>query len=552
MSDADQRPDESDPDLDLDLDETTPEPAAAEATPVEQVQPQEPAEVPKRSLLTMWLMQVGLWAMALVIVAVPMGLTALISESLAQTPAQPPLPDAAISAQDRLAWRAQGAQLPANAPPVVLSYRDVRPGAGDRHAVSPEAFERQLVALAEAGYRTVGSQEYVDYLNGAPAGPRSVYVTIDDGTAGLYRFADRVLQRQHMRAAAYLVSSRVGTHKPYYLTWKQVRQMRDSGRWDFEAHTHDLHTRGPVGTDRVNGSLLTGRAWDPKTDQPETRDQHRARVSVDLSAQLSDFALHGLPRPQLFSYPFSDLGSHTDSEALQDTRTMIGDMFVGAFTNRPDGPSSTSRRAAAAGEIRRIEVNGDTTPAALVAEVGSWTAIPPDRRDPLQDPGRWWDERAGGVPKIDVFLHNAPSAQERYVRAAYAPFASADWTDYQVDADIQGLKTGVNNANLAVRVGSAAELTIRVSHDGVQVVDPATKAIKARQALTPADRHHVQIKVAAGATLVQVDKGSAMRIATNGGPADTGGLAIAARSDARQALPTFTALTVSTLDPAAE
>lgn len=491
-----------------------------------------------------WLLRMGLWALALAIVVLPVGVAHYLLTDTDRLPSQIATAGSLATASELAAWRSAGAALPANAAPVVLCYHDIRPGSSDGYVVSPRLFERQLMALGAAGYRTLTSQEYLAYLAGAPAGPRSVYLTFDDGTEGLYLYADQILARQHMHGASYLISGRVGTHRPYYLTWAEVTMMAGSGRWDFQAHTHDLHTRGPVGAGQTDGSLLTGRAWRPADHRLETDAQHAARVWQDISAQLQDFQRHRLPRPQLFAYPFSDLGSNQDKGTVGATASFIDSTYRAAFTNEASTPAPTSRRSRAGGEIQRIEIFGDTSPVNLLVQVARWTAVAPDGLSPLRDPDRWWDTWTRRVPPAGLF--DGRTTKARYVQASYAPFASADWIDYRVAANVEGLVDGENNANITVRVGGSSSLTLRVGYAGLQVVGPAGTLLRSPR-LRPSAQHCLRVDVADRETLIVADGNRIATVHSAGGPRATGGLALALRGDRDAVMPRLSGLTVSAL-----
>jgi biofilm PGA synthesis lipoprotein PgaB len=504
-----------------------------------------------RQRLSFWFTRLGLWGMALLTISIPVGATLKVMghlDGIVVPAALPSLPPVPVTDAERRQWRAIGAGLPADAPPIVLAYHDVRPSPRDRHVVTPDMLERQLTALSEAGFRTIGSAEYAAYLRGGPVGPRSVYLTFDDGTGGLYLYADQVLARLKMRAASYLISGRMGTHQPYYLTWPQVQIMAGSGRWDFQAHTHDLRTRGPVGEDRSDGSLLTGRAWNPATGRLESDAEHEQRVRADVAAQLDDFARQKLPEPLLFAYPFSDLGPRKDRATVAATAKIIDDTYVASLTNNDETAAPTSRRSSAGGRIQRIEVFGDTQPDDLVSRVATWTAIAPGGT-PLQDAGRWWDPSTGTVPSIDAFRGKAkPPAGKAYLQATYAPFATADWNDYRVVATVRDLDPEGGNANVTVRVGGTGSLTVRTSHNGVQVVSASGSAL-ARIETVPGPQHRVEISVATNSTSIRVDNGPAKTLKSAGGPRGTGGIGIALRRDGSARLPAFSDLRVSALRP---
>ena len=96
-----------------------------------------------------------------------------------QVSEQHPTPAAVLTPDQLAAATAAGAGLPSRTPPVVLSYHDVRPIAptkkypdprtnpGYHFVVTPEAFDAQLTALQAAGYTSITSDQYVDYLTAA-------------------------------------------------------------------------------------------------------------------------------------------------------------------------------------------------------------------------------------------------------------------------------------------------------------------------------------------------------------------------------------------------
>jgi len=455
-------------------------------------------------------------------------------------------PPSTSTPDDLTTWRSMGEGLPERAAPVVLAYHDIRPQSSDRYIVSPVELDRQLTALAAAGYRTLTSAEFVAYLRGGPTPPRSVYLTFDDGTSGLYAYADRILAKHRMHGVSYLISGRVGRYRPYYLSWREVSDMAASGRWDFQAHTHDLHTRGAVGPRRINGSLLTGSMW-PTPDRMETVDEHRQRVAADLRLMFGDFAEHGLPAPEVFAYPFSDANPDYDRDAVSATQELISDEFVGALTNKVSQPTPVSRRASPGKLFERIEVFSSTRATDLLAQIVAWTAIRPQVRDLLADSPRWWDERTRSVADLSILDGSNPGATDasNYLSASYAPYATADWMDYTVTAEVRGLHRSDNNGNIVVRSGSPAETAVRVSCCGVQVVSIRTGKVIAQQRLGLAAVHRVSVSVRDGLTIVTVDDEVRIRVGADRGVAGIGGIGLASRHGHGTAWPFFARLAVA-------
>jgi len=176
-----------------------------------------------------------------------------------------------LTAHQRALAQATGAGLPSRTPPVVLAYHDVRPivateGHPDPTAdtrnhfvVTPEAFDAQLSALEAAGYTSITSDQYVAYLAGGEVPERSVLITFDDGTHGLWTHADKILERHGMHAVSFLITGNVGEKRPYYLSWQEIARMAHSGRWDFQSHTRKMHARMPVDVNGTVASEMTHR-----------------------------------------------------------------------------------------------------------------------------------------------------------------------------------------------------------------------------------------------------------------------------------------------------
>jgi biofilm PGA synthesis lipoprotein PgaB len=482
-----------------------------------------------------WSTQFVLGMVALALLAAPFG----VAWRMSLDPTLGPVIDQQASlaglatAGDLERWSATAAGLAVTAPPIVLCYHDVRPGSPDPYVVSPQQFDLQLTALEAAGYRTITSAEYTDYLRGAPLPPRSVYLTFDDGTGGLWTYGDSVLARHHAHAASYLISGRVGTHRPYYLSWDEVGVMARSGRWDFQAHTHDLHSRAKVSPEGVVGSVLTNRVWDATAGRLETQAEYEKRISTDITGLFSDFNRHGLPRPTLFAYPFSEMTDPSnDNSAVEFTQRVINDQFVGSFTNKTRSPMPSSRRSAATKVTGRVEVIAKTSPDELLQRVMEWTALGTAGDHPLDHPSRWLDWNNDPLPSVAAFTGppGMPAAgQNPYTYATYAPFATADWTNYAVALDVTGLRTAKPGFNIFVRMGSSTPLVVRVSRFRAELVRVAGDQVLDSKSLGTSATHHVEIAVTDLSTSVVIDGRVKLTMANQPGTGTTGGIALAVR-----------------------
>ena len=421
---------------------------------------------------------------------------------------------APLSALEQARYRnaaARGAAL--QTAPVVLSYHDLstRPDRGE-YIITPEHFAADMAMLRAAGYRTMSAEELGAFLRGERAAPpRAVAITFDDGTAGLYTYADRILQANGFSAISFLISGRVGTHPPYYLTWDQVTAMQRSGRWSFQGHTHDLHTKfadeqGGLRSALTNRMNVDGRA--------ETLDEARRRVESDLDQVFVDFADHGLPRPAFFAWPFSEAADPAkDPAAARQAIDAVAARYSTAFVNHPFTPA-VDQRMIGTKLIKRLEVRDRTTTAELFEAIEAAQTIPLDRPIRPTEWARPWIEPSLAVaPMLIDPLHERISIDahtETQVIAHWAPQATGDWDDYTVEATITAPNGSA--AGLIVRAGSPDELqlwvrdrSLTVRAIGVAQPGGGIAAPVAQVALPGAERHRLRILVERERTVIELD-----------------------------------------------
>ncbi|WP_307865458.1 polysaccharide deacetylase family protein [Streptomyces montanisoli] len=444
----------------------------------------------------------------------------------------------------------------ASVPPVVLAYHDIGRGSPSPYTVTPKALDAQLAALSAAGYRSLSSEEFVHYLRTGRTPPRrSVYLTFDDGTHGLWVYADRILARYHMRAASFLITGRVGHHRPYYLSWPEVERMARSGRWDFQDHTHDLHRRAQVDASGRRASALANRVWLAGSRRLESPREYRRRVEADLDRSIRDLTGHGLPRPRVFAYPFSEASAPANLPGAY--RGILHDAlrarFATTLTNTSGRPLPAGRRAAAAGVVQRVEVKAGSTVTSLLGRIRRWTAVQPGASpSPLARPALWERTDGSDRPDLGALTGAGPyPGRTGYAAASYRPDSSADWDGYTVEATATGLDAeGTNNVDVVVRDGSLDPVTVVISHSHVSVVEGRGpgRHETVRRALPVAATHRVRVTVHGGRTEVRVD--GRVRVVRAGKHHTkegdlSGGVALSVRNgDAHGHWPRFTALTV--------
>src|SRR5215813_3935429 len=150
----------------------------------------------------------------------------------------------------------------------VLTYHSLDTS-GSVVSVTPDAFEAQISALAESGFRGVSLRDALVYREAHNAWPeRSVALTFDDGYANFYEVAAPALAARGFSATVFVVSGHVGGRNDWdpppaglgsrpMLSWSQLSELSSAGI-EIGAHTRrhkDLRRLStPEARDEIGGS----------------------------------------------------------------------------------------------------------------------------------------------------------------------------------------------------------------------------------------------------------------------------------------------------------
>ena len=104
--------------------------------------------------------------------------------------------------------------------------------------VTTTLFESHLKYLKGHGYRVIPLRELTDYFLGkkqAPQ-PRSVVITVDDGHISVYRNMFPLVRKYNIPVTLFIYPSAI-SNASYAMTWGQLREMKETGFFDFQSHT---------------------------------------------------------------------------------------------------------------------------------------------------------------------------------------------------------------------------------------------------------------------------------------------------------------------------
>jgi peptidoglycan/xylan/chitin deacetylase (PgdA/CDA1 family) len=251
--------------------------------------------------------------------------------------------------------------------PVIAYHRIAEDGSP--YTVRPDAFNEQIAALRAAGYHTITTKQFAHYVAGRrvrlPHKP--LLITFDDAIKSAWVYADPVLKRYGFRGAVFAITGRVSTHQPYYLTWEEIERMHASGRWDFEAHTHDGHRRVRIDPRGHQGAFLTHLRWLPREGRRETLDEYRRRIERDFDASKERLRAHGLPEPRMVALPFSTSAYPTNDPRIPPT---LRDISFRSFATVLDTVDYATSTVPGTGQyLHRLEILRSTPTRELLREL---------------------------------------------------------------------------------------------------------------------------------------------------------------------------------------
>ena len=412
----------------------------------------------------------------------------------------------------RLIQALRTAPTSTQAAPIIITYHDIGRNKSP-YTVAPEDFASQMQMLHDAGWTTLSMADLGHWLDGEALPPKSVLVTFDDGAKGVWRYADPVFQRLGMRGVAFLITGFLDTSQPYYMTWDEVQDLANSGRWDLEAHTHLGHVKVPVDAAGTMKPFLTDPMWLKDQSRVETMPEWHARVYADLVECKHQFELHDLPVPDYFAYPFSAHEAKDDNTAALDK--MVNSLYRMAMLDDSTSLRVTSSRDVLARLIRRGDVTAGLGIDGLASRILDASPLDPSQAQPLNDPNGWvnneGDPATIDLPSPNTAVFNSSAGQE--IDRDYRPVQSSMWTNYTVDVDVAGFRPGDGSmAGVTVLkpsqhvAGQDAPHQIEISlHSNQYSINDRQNDSLSGIPLEFAPTHHVHIEVTPPLATITID-----------------------------------------------
>lgn len=189
----------------------------------------------------------------------------------------------------------------------VIMYHDIIKSSARRdiYTIAPESLESDLKWLKNNGYQTVGIADIIEYVeHGKMLPEKPVMLTFDDGHYNNVVYAEPILEKYGMKGVIFItgeftdmsVSENAKNPAYSYIFWDEQRRMAESGIWDVENHTYNLHRNGKG----FNG--VAKLKWESDGD-------YRIRLREDFKAITDKIYESSGVRPRAFAYPFGVLSA---------------------------------------------------------------------------------------------------------------------------------------------------------------------------------------------------------------------------------------------------
>jgi poly-beta-1,6-N-acetyl-D-glucosamine N-deacetylase len=270
------------------------------------------------------------------------------------------------------------ASAPASAAPAeeltVLGYHEIADAAAARtpaYAVTPTNFVRQIDWLRNHGYRFVSVDDVLAAHAGTvPLPEKAVLVTFDDGYRSVYEHAWPVLKAFRVPAVVNVVGAwleattavRIDDRevpRREFMSWGELREMRESGLVEIGSHSFDLH-QGVQGNPQGNlEPAATTRRYDPRTGRYEDERAYRRRIEADLARSVALIRRHTGRAPRVLAWPYGRYNATTRDAA--ERLGMRIELTLDDGANARETPLRALRRILVQGGMRLPDLARELT-----------------------------------------------------------------------------------------------------------------------------------------------------------------------------------------------
>lgn len=190
--------------------------------------------------------------------------------------------------------------------PIIMYHSILKdPSRSNKYTVTPAVLEEDLKYIKDKGYTTVTIADLISYVyDDSPLPEKPIVLTFDDGHYNNYGYLFPLLEKYDMEAVISIVGSYTDKFTETdeanlnysYLRWKDIKELMDTGRIEFQNHTYNLHsnTGKRIGTKKIKG---------------ETDEHYKSILKDDILKLQQEFEENTNYTPKCFTYPFGGISN---------------------------------------------------------------------------------------------------------------------------------------------------------------------------------------------------------------------------------------------------
>lgn len=194
---------------------------------------------------------------------------------------------------------------------ITLCYHDIPEAAFSPYDVPRHIFIKQLEYLRQNGYEFINPEIIYQAKQGKASLPeKAVLLTFDDGYLSFYHFVFPLLKLYRIPAVISIATSWIEQPNKkisqQLMSWKQIKEVIDSGLVFISSHTHDLHKEIVYNSAGNVGPASSLFKYDPEKKNYENEEIFGKRISADLAESLRIIQHKTGKKTYLLTWPYGE------------------------------------------------------------------------------------------------------------------------------------------------------------------------------------------------------------------------------------------------------
>ncbi len=195
----------------------------------------------------------------------------------------------------------------------ILMYHGVRVEGELESNTTHENFINQMEMLKKEGYQTISVAEFDLFQQGKFELPsKPIVLTFDDGRKDSFYTVDTILKKLGFKATIFIASAKPNDDDPFFLSWNELKKLKDTNRWEIEAHGRNSHEPIIIDGFGTKGVYLSSRIYD-SINGLESEEDFEKRIEGDYIDSINDLYNNLHIKSRYYAVPLNDYGNEPSS-----------------------------------------------------------------------------------------------------------------------------------------------------------------------------------------------------------------------------------------------